>query len=133
MNASQLFKAAHEMTRKVRRLGDDYRVTFAACLRALRKYIGSTVEVPDYAEILLGDKAVRLTDRRICNDAYFARVVANQRAHKAQIPTGYRNVTKAVPAPMPTVSELLSDWAHAQHAAHNARIQSTMTLGGRSL
>jgi hypothetical protein len=35
MNASKLFKAAHEMARKIRRAGDDYRATFGLCLKAL--------------------------------------------------------------------------------------------------
>ena len=33
MNASQLFKAAHALTRKAIRQGDSYQVTFAAALR----------------------------------------------------------------------------------------------------
>lgn len=38
MNASQLFKAAHNIARRINRKGDSYRVTFGACL----KYIIAT-------------------------------------------------------------------------------------------
>ena len=35
MNKSKLFKAAHELTRATVQAGDNYRVTFGACLRAV--------------------------------------------------------------------------------------------------
>lgn len=38
MNASQLFKAAHALTKKIRRAGDDYRITFGACLRHIMQF-----------------------------------------------------------------------------------------------
>lgn len=52
MNASQLFKAAHELARKVRKTGDDYRATFGLCLQYVRKF-GVTVmsNFPEIAEI----------------------------------------------------------------------------------
>lgn len=36
MNNSKLFKQAHAMTRETLRAGDDYRVTFGACLKAIK-------------------------------------------------------------------------------------------------
>lgn len=38
MTRSQLFTAAHALARKVRQVGDDYRVTFGACLRYVREH-----------------------------------------------------------------------------------------------
>lgn len=43
MDKSKLFKAAHSMTRRIRRLGDDYRATFGACLRYLIATEGRSV------------------------------------------------------------------------------------------
>lgn len=35
MNKFNLFKAAHQLAKKIRQPGDDYRITFGACLREL--------------------------------------------------------------------------------------------------
>lgn len=44
MNASQLFKAAHALTKKIRQAGDDYRATFGLCLRHIIKWGVSTMK-----------------------------------------------------------------------------------------
>lgn len=42
MNASKLFKLTHKLTKKVIKNGDNYRVTFGACLKVVKKaYFGA--------------------------------------------------------------------------------------------
>lgn len=42
MNTSKLFKLAHKLTKKVIKSGDNYRVTFGACIKVVKAaYFGS--------------------------------------------------------------------------------------------
>ena len=42
MNKSELFKLAHKLTKKVIKAGDNYRVTFGACIKVVKAaYFGS--------------------------------------------------------------------------------------------
>ena len=42
MNKSKLFKLAHKLTKKVIKAGDNYRVTFGACIKVVKAaYFGS--------------------------------------------------------------------------------------------
>jgi hypothetical protein len=43
MNNSKLFAQAHALTKKIRKAGDNYRVTFGACLRYVRATEGKFV------------------------------------------------------------------------------------------
>lgn len=54
-NKVSLFKRAHEMTKKVIQAGDDYRVTFAAALRAL---YAKTLALPENIPELVSDGKV---------------------------------------------------------------------------
>lgn len=43
MNNSKLFTLAHKLTKKVIKAGDDYRVTFGACIKVVKQaYFGKT-------------------------------------------------------------------------------------------
>lgn len=43
MNLSKLFKMAHKLAKKVIKAGDNYRVTFGACVKAVKEaYFGKT-------------------------------------------------------------------------------------------
>ena len=43
MNKSKLFKLAHKLTKKVIKSGDNYRVTFGACIKVVKAaYFGAT-------------------------------------------------------------------------------------------
>ena len=43
MNKSKLFKLAHKLTKKVIKAGDNYRVTFGACIKVVKAaYFGAT-------------------------------------------------------------------------------------------
>lgn len=37
MNKSELFKAAHKLAKSIIKLGDNYRVTFGACIKAIKE------------------------------------------------------------------------------------------------
>lgn len=50
MTNSQLFKQAHKMTKQVMQIGDDYRVTFGACLKLLKEK--ATIVIKAAAKVL---------------------------------------------------------------------------------
>lgn len=51
MNKSELFKAAHNLTKKVIKIGDNYRVTFGAAIKAVLN--GFVAEAKSMADLLI--------------------------------------------------------------------------------
>ena len=49
MNKSEIFKAAHKMTKQVKRAKDSYSVTFAACLKAAHELAVEAAKVTGLA------------------------------------------------------------------------------------
>lgn len=48
MNRSELFKAAHKLTRATIQPGDDYRITFGACLKLVRRLFSEGWTMDEY-------------------------------------------------------------------------------------
>ncbi len=73
MNNSELFKAAHKLARLIVRNGDDYKVTFGACLKYARKFGQHTPAwvVVDQALKELGEVVYSPYDTDLFREAWY--------------------------------------------------------------
>lgn len=83
MNNSQLFKAAHTMTKQVIKQGDNYRVTFGLCLKAIKAEQAAAQAVSIYLTaitfvilVLVKINAVLDIDNTFALDAVFMGILS---------------------------------------------------------
>lgn len=95
MNNSKLFKLAHNLTKKVIKAGDNYRVTFGAAIKAIKEGFVMTTKSIEDRLIEAGAKLWEKGDmkRIYINDAV-AQVVFNEEILK-DFPQAKVNVGKA--------------------------------------
>lgn len=70
MNKSNLFKAAHKLAKQVIKAGDNYRVTFGACIKAIKKGFVMVSKIKQVVEFAIKKGALNQWSKGDMHRAY---------------------------------------------------------------